>query len=41
MRRLIKYTKQGFYACNGTMSTFLEKVIENPSMLETRFQYVD
>lgn len=41
MRRLIKYTKQGFYACNGTMSTFLEKVIEKPSMLETRFQYVD
>lgn len=41
IRRLIKYTKQGFYVCNGAINDLLQKVVETPSILETRFQYVD
>lgn len=41
MRRMIKYTKQGFYVCNLTMTLFLQAVAADPKIIETRFEYVD
>lgn len=34
MRRLIKYTQQGYYACQGTMTSFLNIVSANPDLLK-------
>ena len=34
LRRLIKYTQQGYYACQGTMTQFLETTIDNPHLLQ-------
>lgn len=33
MRRLIKYTQQGYYACHGTMNQFLETIVKHPELL--------
>ncbi len=41
MRRMIKYTKQGFYACSGCMETFLREVVANPGLLEQKTKYID
>lgn len=41
MRRMIKYTNQGFTACNGAMQAILESVVNDPKLLSTRFQYID
>lgn len=41
MRRLLKYTKQGFTACNGVMEAILEAVVENPQLINSDVQYVD
>lgn len=41
MRRMIKYANQGYYICNGSMTEFLNSVIQDPDMLESRFEYVD
>lgn len=41
MRRMIKYVKQGFYACNGFMETFLRTVVDNPASLEQKTKYID
>ena len=34
LRRLIKYTQQGYYACQGTMTRFLETISDNPQLLQ-------
>lgn len=41
LRRLIKYSKQGFYACGGALATFLNTVAENPSVIKEEIKYVD
>jgi hypothetical protein len=41
MRRLIKYTKQGFTACAGVMQSILEAAIADPSVINSEIQYVD
>ncbi|GFN32399.1 hypothetical protein [Paenibacillus xylaniclasticus] len=41
MRRMIKYTKQGYTACSGTMQSILEAVIENPDVVRSEIQYID
>lgn len=41
MRRIIKYTKQGFYACNGTMNAILESVIKNPEIINMEVSSID
>lgn len=41
MRRLIKYTDQGFTACQGVMRSILEAVVDNPSVIQSEVQYVD
>lgn len=35
IRRLIKYSKQGFYACDGTISTIAQSLIDNPEIANT------
>jgi hypothetical protein len=41
VRRLIKYTKQGFTACQGTFVSILEKIVEDPSRIRGEVEYVD
>lgn len=40
MRRLLKYTRQGFYACNGALNELLRATANNPE-LRTDIAYVD
>lgn len=42
MRRLLKYTQQGFYACAGCLSTILTATAGDPALLQALdIQYVD
>lgn len=41
MRRLIKYTNQGYTACAGVMQKILEAVVADPSVINSDVQYVD
>lgn len=41
MRRMVKYTAQGYYACNGCMASILQGIVENPNLIENRFLYID
>jgi hypothetical protein len=41
MRRLIKYTKQGFTACAGVMQSILEAVVNDPKTINSDVQYLD
>jgi hypothetical protein len=43
LRRLIKYTKQGYYACNGFMQTYLEEIRKIPDVdfKDRNITYVD
>lgn len=41
LRRLIKYTQQGFYACNGCLRQMLASVAVNPGLLENNTTYID
>ncbi len=41
LRRLLKYTKQGFTACAGCLSDLLTKVADDPSVIQAETQYID
>ena len=42
MRRLLKYTAQGYYACNGALTKFLQEVIKEPAKVnDTKILYID
>jgi hypothetical protein len=42
MRRMLKYTSQGFTACKGCLASILRSVPENPELLEQlQIEYVD
>lgn len=42
MRRMIKYTSQGFYACPGAMAEILKQTANDPALLNVlSIQYVD
>lgn len=41
MRRLIKYTRQGFTACAGCMADMLEQVVASPEIIRRETEYVD
>ncbi len=41
VRRMIKYSNQGFYVCNGAINALLRTTVENPELLDTRYEYVD
>lgn len=40
LRRLLKYTNQGFYACNGCLVNLL-KAAKEVNLEEQRFEYID
>lgn len=41
VRRLIKYTRQGFTACGGVLASILEQVVEHPEVIHREVTYVD
>lgn len=41
MRRLIKYTRQGFTACGGALADILESAIADPATVGRSVEYVD
>lgn len=41
MRRLIKYTQQGFYACAGCLTAVLKATVENPQLIGASPKYID
>ena len=41
LRRLLKYTKQGFTICGGGLSEFLEKVAADPAVIQRETLYLD
>jgi hypothetical protein len=41
LRRMFKYTKQGFYACSGMMVEFLKAIAEDPTIINEEFVSID
>lgn len=41
LRRLVKYAKQGFTLCNGTIDSIYRSVVEDPRLLGEQLQYLD
>ncbi len=41
VRRLVKYTKQGFLACEGCITAILKAVAEKPEIIHSEVEYVD
>jgi hypothetical protein len=41
VRRLIKYTRQGFTACGGVLASILEEVVARPDTIHREMTYVD
>lgn len=42
LRRMFKYGNQGYYACAGTLQTFMNSVLDNPTEARNgNFTYVD
>lgn len=41
LRRLIKYTKEGYEACGGVLADILERTVEDPATIHREVQYVD
>lgn len=41
VRRLIKYTKQGFTACGGVLASILEETVAKPETIQREMTYVD
>lgn len=41
VRRLIKYTRQGFTACSGCLADILESAVADPQTIQREVEYVD
>lgn len=41
VRRLIKYTRQGFTACSGVLASILEATVADPQTIHRETEYVD
>ena len=41
VRRLVKYTKQGFTSCAGVAQEILKAVAADPSLIHSEVEYVD
>ena len=41
VRRLLKYTKQGYTACQGTFVTLLKQIADDPSRIQGAVEYVN
>lgn len=41
LRRIIKYTRQGYTICAGGLANILQQVADNPSIIQSEVEYVD
>ncbi len=41
LRRVLKYTSQGYTVCNGGLATILQQVINDPSIVQQDIEYID
>ncbi|MGN7931193.1 hypothetical protein [Sphingopyxis sp. 22461] len=41
LRRIIKYTKQGYTICSGGLASILQQVVDDPSIIQAEVEYVD
>jgi hypothetical protein len=41
LRRIIKYTKQGYSICGGGLATMLQQVVDDPSIIQSKIEYID
>jgi hypothetical protein len=41
MRRVLKYSRQGFTVCAGSMGDFLQRVVADPAILRADMRYID
>lgn len=41
LRRIIKYTKQGYTICGGGLANILQQVVDNPTIINSDVEYVD
>lgn len=41
IRRIIKYTRQGFTICGGGIASILEQVVDRPEIIQREVEYVD
>lgn len=41
LRRIIKYTRQGYTICGGGLSEMLEQVVADPSIIQSDVEYID
>lgn len=41
LRRIIKYTQQGFTICGGGLANMLEQVVADPSIIQSDVEYID
>lgn len=41
VRRLLKYSAQGFTVCNGAIANILEQVADRPTIIEADVKYID
>lgn len=41
LRRIIKYTKQGYTICSGGLANILQQVVDDPSIIQAEVEYVD
>ena len=41
LRRIIKYTRQGYTICAGGLANILQQVADNPEIIQSEIEYVD
>jgi hypothetical protein len=41
LRRIIKYTKQGYTICGGGLANILQQIADDPSLIQAEVEYVD
>jgi hypothetical protein len=41
LRRLLKYTAQGYTVCSGALATLLQQIVADPSVIQAETQYID
>ncbi|MCR9214805.1 MAG: hypothetical protein NXI13_13900 [Proteobacteria bacterium] len=41
LRRIIKYTRQGFTICSGGLAHILTQVVQNPEIIQQEIEYID
>lgn len=41
LRRIIKYTRQGYTICGGGLANILEQIAANPAIINSEVEYVD